>query len=85
MCSRSPPVSFLEVVDSSGTIGEASALDGSPPICGIVGDQQASLVGQGCTLPGLAKITFGTGGFLDCCVGPERPDFARGAKAARSR
>ena len=25
---------------------------GAPPICGIAGDQQASLVGQGCTLPG---------------------------------
>jgi glycerol kinase len=68
------------VVDSSGEIGEASALEGSPPICGIVGDQQASLVGQGCTLPGLAKITFGTGGFLDACVGPDRPEFARRGK-----
>jgi glycerol kinase len=68
------------VVDSSGAIGEASALSGSPPICGIVGDQQASLVGQGCTLPGLAKITFGTGGFLDACVGLDRPEFARRGK-----
>ena len=46
------------------------ALPGAPPICGIAGDQQASLVGQGCTLPGLAKATFGTGGMLDQCVGP---------------
>ena len=28
-------------------------------------------------MPGVAKITFGTGGFLDCCVGPERPSYAR--------
>jgi glycerol kinase len=41
---------------------------------GIVGDQQGSLVGQGCTRPGLAKVTFGTGGMLDVCVGP-RPGF----------
>ncbi|MGO9344598.1 MAG: FGGY family carbohydrate kinase [Acidimicrobiales bacterium] len=74
---RIPESVLPEVVDSSGAIGEASALEGSPPICGIVGDQQASLVGQGCTLPGLAKITFGTGGFLDSCVGPDRPTFAR--------
>jgi glycerol kinase len=74
---RIPERILPEVVDSSGTIGEASALDGSPPICGILGDQQASLVGQGCTLPGMAKITFGTGGFLDCCLGSERPAFAR--------
>jgi glycerol kinase len=70
-----------EVVDSSGRIGEATALDGSLPICGIVGDQQASLVGQGCTVPGMAKITFGTGGFLDMCVGTDRPRFARRGSA----
>jgi glycerol kinase len=74
---RIPDRVLPEVVDSSGVVGEANALTGSLRICGIVGDQQASLVGQGCTLPGLAKITFGTGGFLDCCVGPDRPGFAR--------
>lgn len=63
------------VVDSSQVVGPAAALDGAPPICGIAGDQQASLVGQGCVRPGLAKVTFGTGGMLDVCVGPERPTF----------
>ncbi len=43
----------------------------------MAGDQQASLIGQGCTRPGLAKVTFGTGGMLDCCVGDRRPEFAR--------
>ncbi len=65
------------IVDSSGAVGEAATLDGAPPICGIAGDQQASLVGQGCTRPGLAKATFGTGGMLDLCVGDLRPGFAR--------
>jgi glycerol kinase len=74
---RIPREVLPTVVDSSGLIGEATALPGSPPICGMAGDQQASLVGQGCTLPGLAKVTFGTGGMLDCCVGDERPSFAR--------
>jgi glycerol kinase len=74
---RIPPGVLPRVVDSSGVIGEATALDGAPPIAGIAGDQQASLVGQGCTRPGLAKVTFGTGGMLDCCVGSERPVFAR--------
>jgi glycerol kinase len=70
------PDSLLPViVDSSGRVGPATALPGAPPICGIAGDQQASLVGQGCVRPGLAKITFGTGGMLDVCVGPTRPDF----------
>ena len=70
------PSSVLpEIVDSSGMIGAASALDGAPPIAGLAGDQQASLIGQACTQPGMAKITFGTGGMLDMCVGPERPAF----------
>jgi glycerol kinase len=56
-------------------VGHASALPGSPPIAGIAGDQQASLVGQGCLRPGLAKVTFGTGGMLDLCVGSNRPTF----------
>jgi glycerol kinase len=34
------------------------------PIAGIAGDQQAALFGQGCTAPGLAKNTYGTGCFL---------------------
>jgi glycerol kinase len=70
-----------EVTDSSGIVGEASVLEGSPPICGIAGDQQASLVGQGCTLPGMAKATFGTGGMLDCCIGADRPAFIRRGEA----
>jgi glycerol kinase len=74
---RIPRSVLPTVVDSSGVIGEASALPGSPPIAGMAGDQQASLVGQGCTRPGLAKVTFGTGGMLDCCVGDRRPGFAR--------
>lgn len=72
------PVSVLpKVVDSSGVVGPASALAGAPLIAGIAGDQQASLVGQGCVRTGLAKATFGTGGMLDLCLGPERPEFAR--------
>jgi glycerol kinase len=71
---RIPERMLPDVVDSSGFAGEARALAGAPPITGIAGDQQASLVGQGCTRPGLAKVTFGTGGMLDVCVGP-RPGF----------
>jgi glycerol kinase len=72
---RIPESSLPTIVDSSGMIAEATVLDGAPPITGIVGDQQASLVGQGCVRPGPAKITFGTGGMLDAVVGPERPTF----------
>jgi glycerol kinase len=73
---RIPLPMMPAVVDSSGEIGPAAALPGAPPICGMAGDQQASLVGQGCTLAGMAKATFGTGGMLDQCTGtdggPER-------------
>jgi glycerol kinase len=74
---RIPARVLPEVVDSSGSVGEASVLEGSPTICGIAGDQQASLIGQGCTLPGMTKATFGTGAMLDCCIGHVRPAFIR--------
>jgi glycerol kinase len=72
---RVPGSVLPEVVDSSGVIGVATALDGSPLIAGIAGDQQASLIGQGCVRPGMAKITFGTGGMLDMVLGAQRPPF----------
>jgi glycerol kinase len=74
---RVDPSSMATMVDSSGVVGVASALPGAPPIAGIAGDQQASLLGQGCVAPGVAKITFGTGGMLDAVVGPVRPGFER--------
>ena len=72
---RIPPAVLPVIVDSSTVVGQAVALRGAPPIAGVAGDQQASLVGQGCTRAGLAKMTFGTGGMLDLCLGPDRPQF----------
>lgn len=63
------------IVDSSGIVGAATALPGAPPIAALVGDQQASMAGQGCVRPGPAKITFGTGAMLDLVLGADRPDF----------
>jgi glycerol kinase len=40
------------------------------PIAGILGDQQAALVGQACFRPGEAKNTYGTGCFLLLNTGP---------------
>jgi glycerol kinase len=65
-----------EVVPSSGVLGETSAFGGSIPVAALVGDQQAALFGQGCTRPGEAKTTYGTGAFLLQHTG---------AKAVRSR
>ena len=70
------PASMMPtIVDSTAVLGPATALEGAPPIAGILGDQQSSLLGQGVVEPGPAKITFGTGGMLDVVVGPERPSF----------
>ncbi|MDE0804757.1 MAG: FGGY-family carbohydrate kinase [Acidimicrobiales bacterium] len=66
-----PPTAMPTVVDTFGSVGVAHAVPGSPPITAIAGDQQASLVGQGCVNPGDAKITFGTGAMLDVCL--DRP------------
>lgn len=41
-----------------GLVGEAI------PITGMIGDQQASLLGQMCVNPGMIKATYGSGGFL---------------------
>ena len=73
---RIPESILPQVVPSTGVVGDATALPGAPPIAGIAGDQQASLIGQGCIHPGDAKATFGTGGMLDLCTG-ERPAFMR--------
>ena len=40
------------------------------PIAGILGDQQAALVGQACFAPGEAKNTYGTGCFMLMNTGP---------------
>ena len=76
---RIPESLLPTIVDSSGAMGTAEILTGRPVIAGMAGDQQASLIGQGCTQPGQAKATFGTGGMLDQCVGRQRPtQLARG-------
>ncbi|MBI1370251.1 MAG: glycerol kinase GlpK [Planctomycetes bacterium] len=51
-------------------------LFGDPiPITGVLGDQHAALLGQGCTQPGDAKNTYGTGCFLLINTG-ESPIFS---------
>lgn len=70
-----PRSALPAVVDTIGTCATATEVTGSPPIAAVVGDQQASLVGQGCVAPGQAKITFGTGAMLDLCL--DQPPPAR--------
>ncbi|MFP4513046.1 MAG: FGGY family carbohydrate kinase [Acidimicrobiales bacterium] len=73
---RIPESCLPTVVDSAGGVGPATVLAGAPPITGIAGDQQASLIGQGCVRPGMTKITFGTGGMLDMWLGDDAPASA---------
>ena len=41
------------------------------PLGGLVGDQQAALIGNKCLTQGEAKCTYGTGAFLLFCTGNE--------------
>jgi glycerol kinase len=60
-----PSAVLPQVRSSSEVYGETSlsAIAGVP-IAGILGDQQAALVGQACFRPGEVKNTYGTGCFL---------------------
>jgi len=44
---------------------------GGVPVAGAAGDQQAALFGQACFEKGMAKCTYGTGGFLMMNTGKE--------------
>ena len=48
------------------------------PICGVAGDQQAALFGQGCCGPGTLKNTYGTGCFMLAYAGEQRPEVPAG-------
>ncbi len=77
---RIPREILPDVKDSSGSFGIAQAewLGEAIPITGIAGDQQAALFGQGCTQPGRAKNTYGTGCFLLMNTGDSAPESKTG-------
>jgi glycerol kinase len=60
------PEKILPKIASSSEIYGKVHLDSikDVPIAGILGDQQAALVGQACFNPGEAKNTYGTGCFM---------------------
>lgn len=81
----SVPRSILpEVVDNSGIVGYASALESlddshyAIPIAAMVGDQQAALFGQCCFNIGDAKSTYGTGCFILMNTGEKVIDSKKG-------
>lgn len=58
-----PPEALPAIRPSTGDLGGVLCGGRSAPLTASLVDQQASLYGHGCRLPGDAKITFGTGAF----------------------
>lgn len=75
ICQRlGVPASALPAVEwSDGDFG-ATTLSGffeePVPIRSALGDSHAALLGQGCTEPGMAKATYGTGSSIMMNIGP---------------
>ncbi|MCG7594501.1 glycerol kinase GlpK [Mycobacterium sp. PSTR-4-N] len=59
-----PEIRPSSVTEPFGTTRDTGPADGEIPITGILGDQQAAMVGQVCLAEGEAKNTYGTGNFL---------------------
>jgi glycerol kinase len=59
-----PKACLPQIRSSSDVYGEATDGLAGVPIAGILGDQQAALVGQACFQQGEAKNTYGTGCFM---------------------
>ncbi len=72
------PANILPKIASSSEVYATSKLATvqDVPIAGVLGDQQAALVGQVCFAAGQAKNTYGTGCFLLMNAGTE-PVFRR--------
>ncbi len=70
-----PRSTLPEVRQSSevyGTVSDIPEISGVP-IAGILGDQQAAMLGQACLQPGTSKNTYGTGCFLLMNTGENAP------------
>lgn len=59
-----PEKMLPHVLPSSAYYGDMTAFGVNIPICGVAGDQQAALYGQGCFMAGQVKNTYGTGCFM---------------------
>ena len=68
-----------EVRDSAGDFGVWQGR--AWPFRAVLGDQQAALFAHGCTTPGAAKCTYGTGAFVLQNAGASPPQTAPGVLA----
>lgn len=64
-----PMDTLPEIVQTTGDFGVIKSNGRYLPVTASVVDQQAALYGHGCTTPGKAKITFGTGAFVLAVTG----------------
>jgi glycerol kinase len=71
-----------DIVSCDAVVGRTTAFGGRPAVGGLVVDQQAALVGEGCLRPGEAKCTFGTGAFLLANTGTTATRSAAGLAAS---
>jgi len=76
-----PTRALPDVLPSAGEFGrtvQGCGLASGIPVSGIAGDQQASLFGQACLYPGMAKNTYGTGSFVLMNIGEDCPEPTEG-------
>ena len=77
-----PMRALPEVRDSTADFGETDlqgALKRPIPICGVMGDSQASLFAHRCFAPGMAKVTLGSGSSVLLNIGPKLRPSGEGA------
>jgi len=69
---------LAQVKPSVGFFANSILDDLSAPVTGVLGDQQASLLGHGCLKESEVKCTFGTGAFLLMNSGKTKPNSENG-------
>src|SRR5206468_9516443 len=82
-----PRRALPEVRDSTARFGETdlSGLLAIPiPICGVMGDSQASLVAHRCFKPGMAKVTLGSGSSVLLNIGAALRPGGEGAVSSNA-
>lgn len=76
------------LVDCDEVVGSTSAFGRDAPVAGLIVDQQAALLAEGCIDVGSSKCTYGTGAFILANTGSSAPRSAVGlttSVASRTR
>ena len=68
-----PAGALPAICPTAGLIAETRLYGRPLMIAGLAGDQQAATIGQGCSSPGMAKCTYGTGIFMLANAGAHPP------------